>query len=69
MLAVAVGWASAVAGHWAAVHYDTSISGMIGLATVVCFVLARLLAPRRGLLWRAWRRQVADRFTARWYDV
>jgi len=70
ILAVAVGWASAVTGHWAAVHYDTSISGTIGLATVVCFVLARLLAPRRGLLWRAWRRQVgADRFTARWYDV
>jgi manganese/zinc/iron transport system permease protein len=58
MLAVAVGWASAVAGHWAAVHYDTSISGMIGLATVVCFVLARLLAPRRGLLWRVRRRQL-----------
>jgi len=34
ILAMAVGWASAVAGHWTAVHYDTSISDMIGLATV-----------------------------------
>lgn len=50
MLAAAVGWTSAVAGHWAAVHYGTSISGTIGLATVVCFTLARLLVPRRGLL-------------------
>lgn len=56
IVAAAIGWVSAVTGHWAAVRYDTSMSGTIGLATVACFVLARLLAPRRGLLWRVWRR-------------
>ncbi|MDQ3150967.1 MAG: metal ABC transporter permease [Actinomycetota bacterium] len=52
ILAVTIGWVSAVVGHWAAVRLDSSMSGTIGLATVVCFALARLLAPRRGLLWR-----------------
>ncbi|WP_116041795.1 metal ABC transporter permease [Amycolatopsis palatopharyngis] len=54
--AVAVGWVSSLAGHRAAVQFDTSIPGMIGLSSAVVFLLALLLAPRRGLAWRALRR-------------
>jgi manganese/zinc/iron transport system permease protein len=53
VVAVAAGWISSVAGHRAAVVFDTSIPGIIGLASGVVFLLALLFAPRRGLLWRA----------------
>ncbi|TCP55124.1 manganese/zinc/iron transport system permease protein [Tamaricihabitans halophyticus] len=52
LVSVAIGWVSSFVGQRAAVAYDSSIAGMIGLTTVGCFLLLRLLAPRRGLLWR-----------------
>ena len=49
---VAVGWIAAVVGQQTAVRYDTSIPGTMGLVAGGCFLLALLLAPKRGLLWR-----------------
>ncbi|WP_199431146.1 metal ABC transporter permease [Qaidamihabitans albus] len=54
--AVAVGWLSSLAGHRAAVAFDTSIAGTIGLTSGALFLLALLFAPRRGLLVRTLRR-------------
>ncbi|PRX45607.1 manganese/zinc/iron transport system permease protein [Prauserella shujinwangii] len=52
VVAVAVGWAASLGGHQAALTFDTSIPGTIGLASGILFVLALLCAPRRGLLTR-----------------
>lgn len=56
VLAVGLGWASAVAGYGGARVLDASIPGAMGLAAVAGFVLALLLAPRYGLVVRVLRR-------------
>lgn len=56
VLAVAFGWLSSAVGQRVADTVDSSIGGAVGLASVAFFVLALLLAPRRGLLWRAFTR-------------
>ncbi|TKG73694.1 metal ABC transporter permease [Prauserella endophytica] len=52
VVAVAVGWLSAFGGQRAAVTFDTSIPGTIGLTAGALFLLALLFAPRKGLLTR-----------------
>ncbi|MQA09409.1 MAG: metal ABC transporter permease [Pseudonocardiaceae bacterium] len=52
LVSVGIGWISAIVGQRAAVAYDSSIAGMIGLTAVCCFLLIRLFAPRRGVAWR-----------------
>ncbi|MBB3049235.1 manganese/zinc/iron transport system permease protein [Prauserella isguenensis] len=52
VVAAGCGWVASMAGHGVAVSLDTSIPGTIGLTSGVLFVLALLLAPRRGLLAR-----------------
>lgn len=56
LVSVAIGWISAFAGQRAAVAFDSSIAGSVGLVAVCCFLLLRLFAPHRGLVWRATRR-------------
>lgn len=56
VLAVGVGWASALAGYAGARAVDASIPGSMGLAAVASFTLALLLAPRYGVLTRALHR-------------
>ncbi|MBB3662228.1 manganese/zinc/iron transport system permease protein [Prauserella sediminis] len=55
VVAAGCGWIASVAGHGVAVSLDTSIPGTIGLTSGALFVLALVLAPRRGLLarWKA----------------
>ncbi|HZG36700.1 MAG TPA: metal ABC transporter permease, partial [Gaiellaceae bacterium] len=55
-LACAIGAASALAGYWLAYLLDASIAGAMASMTGVCFVLAWLLAPGRGLVAAARRR-------------
>ena len=55
-LAGAIGAASALAGYWLAYVLDASIAGAMASMTGVCFVLAWLLAPGRGLVAAARRR-------------
>jgi manganese/zinc/iron transport system permease protein len=52
----AIGIAAAVGGYWMAHLLDASIAGCIAAVTGVCFGLAFLLAPQRGLLAVAYRR-------------
>ncbi|MGH3803330.1 MAG: metal ABC transporter permease [Pseudonocardiaceae bacterium] len=52
VLAVGIGWLSAIGGQWTATRYDTSIPGTMGLVAGICFVAALLLAPRRGVVAR-----------------
>ncbi|MBL9124503.1 MAG: metal ABC transporter permease, partial [Planctomycetaceae bacterium] len=52
-LAVAVGVISAILGYQLARAYDTSVSGMMAVATGVQFCLAVALAPRYGLVVRS----------------
>ncbi len=56
VLAVALGWASALAGHTGATAVDASIAGSMGLAAAGWFMLALIAAPRHGLAARALRR-------------
>ena len=51
-----IGVISAVAGYWFAHHQDASIAGSMGLMTGVCFALAFLFAPNRGIVAIARRR-------------
>lgn len=60
-LATAIGAACAVAGYWAAVALDASIAGAIASATGVAFLAALTLAPERGLVAVARRRQANRR--------
>jgi manganese/zinc/iron transport system permease protein len=57
VLAVALGWASALMGYAGATAVDASIPGSMGLAAAVLFLLALLAAPRYGLLSRAVQRR------------
>lgn len=59
VLAVAVGWVSALVGFTGASAVDASIAGAMGLAAAVGFVLALLAAPRYGLIARALLRRAA----------
>lgn len=52
VVAAGCGWVASIAGHGVAVSLDTSIPGTIGLTSGALFVLALVLAPRRGLLAR-----------------
>jgi manganese/zinc/iron transport system permease protein len=56
VLAAAIGAASALAGYWLAYALDASIAGSMATMTGVCFALAWLLAPGRGLVAAARRR-------------
>jgi manganese/zinc/iron transport system permease protein len=51
-----IGVAAAAGGYWMAHFLDASIAGCIAVMTGVCFALAFLLAPQRGLLAVAYRR-------------
>lgn len=55
-LSVAIGWVSAVAGHWGAMRLDASIAGAMGLCAGALFVVALLAGPSHGLIARAVRR-------------
>lgn len=57
LIAVLCGWTASLAGQQTAVWFNSSTAGTIGLAAVTLFLLALVLAPRRGLLWRAVRRK------------
>jgi manganese/zinc/iron transport system permease protein len=56
VLAAAIGAASGLGGYWLAYALDASIAGSMATMTGVCFVLAWLLAPGRGLVAAARRR-------------
>lgn len=56
VLAVTLGWLSALTGYAGASALDASIPGSMGLAATAGFVLALLAAPRYGLLAGALRR-------------
>ena len=56
VLAAVIGAASALAGYWLAYALDASIAGSMATMTGVCFALAWLLAPGRGLVAAARRR-------------
>jgi len=50
-----IGAVSAVAGLYLSYYFDLSSGGTIVLVATGFFILAFLLAPQRGLLWRKWR--------------
>jgi manganese/zinc/iron transport system permease protein len=56
VLSVAAGIASAVAGYYAAVALDVSISGMMAVSAGVIFAAAALFSPSHGALARSLRR-------------
>jgi manganese/zinc/iron transport system permease protein len=56
VLSVVLAALSALGGFWAAWLADASIAGAMATAAGVCFVLAFLLAPDRGVVARARRR-------------
>jgi len=51
-LAVGIGWVCAIAGHEAALAWDASIAGAMGLVAAACFALALAFSPRHGALAR-----------------
>jgi manganese/zinc/iron transport system permease protein len=55
-LAAGIGALSALAGYWLAYALDASIAGSMATMTGVCFALAWLFAPERGLVAMARRR-------------
>ena len=55
-VSVAVGWLAAIAGHQAAIAFDTSIAGAMGVVATICFTVALLASPRYGLIARALQR-------------
>lgn len=61
-LASMVGWSiavavlSAVLGYWGAVHWNTSVAGMMAVAAGALFTLAVFFAPRHGLVSQSARR-------------
>ncbi len=57
LFSVAIGILSAIGGYWMARLLDASIAGSMALMTGVCFALAWLFAPGRGLLASAARRR------------
>jgi manganese/zinc/iron transport system permease protein len=62
-ISLAVGTASAIAGYYAAVAFDVSISGMMAVAGGVMFGLAALFSPSHGILARTFRRRrLRERF-------
>ena len=56
VLSVAIGWLAAVVGHQAAIAFDTSIAGAMGVVATVCFAGALFGSPRYGLIARAVQR-------------
>lgn len=56
VISVAIGWISAVAGHWGAVQIDASIAGAMGLCAAALFTVAVFCSPRYGLVARTVRR-------------
>lgn len=56
-VSIAIGWVSAVAGHWGAMRLDASIAGAMGLCAAVIFAAALVASPRHGLVARAVRRR------------
>ena len=56
-LSVAIGAASAVGGYWLARVLDANIAGAMATVVGIAFMLVLLLAPQRGLLATARRRQ------------
>ena len=57
LLSAAAGAASALSGYWVARWLDASIAGSMATMTGVLFLLAFLLAPRRGVVAVARRRE------------
>ncbi len=57
-VSVAIGVVSAVAGLYASYYLDVASGGAMVLVATAIFMLAFLLAPRRGAMWR-WRRRKA----------
>lgn len=55
-VSVVIGWLAAIVGHQAALTFDTSIAGAMGLVATICFVAALLASPRYGLIARAIQR-------------
>ena len=53
---VAVAVLSAVLGYWGAVHWNTSVAGMMAVAAGALFTLAVFFAPRHGLVSQSARR-------------
>lgn len=52
-LSTIIGVVAAIMGYWLALHYDTSISGMMTVAAGAMYSLAVLFAPQYGVLSRA----------------
>ncbi|HUY87125.1 MAG TPA: metal ABC transporter permease [Pirellulales bacterium] len=52
--AAAIACVSAVLGYFAALYYNTVVAGMMAVVLGAEFALAALLAPRHGLISRAW---------------
>jgi manganese/zinc/iron transport system permease protein len=56
-LSVAIGWLAAIGGHEAAVAFDSSIAGAMGVVATLCFAIALFASPRYGLISRSLQRQ------------
>lgn len=54
--AAAIACVSAVLGYFSALYFNTVVAGMMAVVLGLEFALAALLAPRHGLVSRAWRR-------------
>lgn len=61
-LSIGVGIVSALSGYWVARVLDASIAGAMAAMVGLCFALAFLLAPERGLL-AQWQRRRQQRWT------
>jgi manganese/zinc/iron transport system permease protein len=69
VLAVAIGWLSAAAGHATALRFDASIAGAMGLVAAACFAAALVASPRYGLVARAAQRRSRRRAVRRALDA
>jgi manganese/zinc/iron transport system permease protein len=69
VLAVAIGWLSAAAGHATALRFDASIAGAMGLVAAACFAAALVASPRYGLVARAVQRRSRRRAVRRALDA
>lgn len=54
-IAAAIGVASAVLGHFAAVHFNTSTAGTMSVVVGLFYLTAVFLSPRYGILSTLWR--------------
>ena len=61
-LSIGVGIVSALSGYWVARLLDASIAGAMAMMVGICFTLAFLFAPRRGLI-AQWQRRRRQRWT------